>query len=70
MSACELCGGLIKGKPYYWDGNPLLPTHPNVTRCESANPQQFADFMNRNVEYINGRGPPVLLDTQQEEPKE
>ena len=59
---CQICGGEIKGKPYHWNDDPRLPMHPNMTRCQSLDPQLFADFMNRNVEYINRRGEPVLLE--------
>ena len=58
---CQICGGLIQGQPYYWDGNPRLPMHQDMTQCQEPNPQAFCDFMNRNVDYINGRGEPVLL---------
>ncbi|KKN60404.1 hypothetical protein LCGC14_0532380 [marine sediment metagenome] len=59
---CQICGGLIKGKPYYWDDNSLLPMHANMTRCQGNGNVLFVAFMNRNVEYINRRGEPVLLE--------
>ena len=60
---CQICGGLIYSTIYYWDDDRRLPMHNNMQHCKSTNPQLFADFMNRNVEYINGRGEPVLLET-------
>ena len=61
---CQVCGGLIHGKPYYWNDDRRLPIHANMQRCKSTDPQLFADFMNRNREYINGRGEPVLLGAE------
>jgi len=57
---CQICGGLILGKPYYWGDNPVLPMHKNMTLCQGESTIAFAAFMNRNVDYINGWGEPVL----------
>ncbi len=64
---CQICGGLIHhGQPYYWDDNPKLPMHKDMTLCQGNSNIAFALFMNRNADYINGRGEPVLLpDTPQ-----
>jgi len=40
--------------------------HKEMTGCMKAGSpdvnQAFADFMNRNIEFINRRGEPVLLE--------
>lgn len=58
---CQICGGLVHGQPYLWDDNPALPMHKDMTQCQGDGNLAFVGFMNRNVEYINRRGPPVLL---------
>lgn len=59
---CQVCGSLIHRRPYYWNDDPRLPMHPDMRQCRGPNPNEaFAGFMNRNVDYINGRGEPVLL---------
>lgn len=61
---CQVCGGLIHGKPYYWNDDRRLPLHARGRLCGSTDPQLFADFVNRNIEYINGRAEPVLLEAK------
>lgn len=58
---CQICGGSIHNKPYYWDDNPSLPMHKNMRQCQGDSNVAFAGFMNRNADYLNGRGEPVLL---------
>ena len=58
---CQICGGPIHGKPYYWDNDHRLPMHQDMTQCRNPSLLQFATFMNRNVDYINGWSEPVLL---------
>lgn len=59
---CQICGHEITGKAYYWDDDPRLSTHPKMTQCKADNVSQaFCDFMNRNVEYLNRRGEPILI---------
>jgi hypothetical protein len=69
MTICQACGHKIKEQPYYWDGDPRLPLHANLSKCGPVvnglpGAQAFADFLNRNAEYINRRGPPVLLEVE------
>lgn len=60
---CQICGGLIYSTIYYWNADRRLAMHADMRHCQSTDPQLFADFMNRNREYINRRGEPVLLET-------
>ena len=55
---CQVCGKIVK-KPYYWNDNPKIPIHKNLKLC--GDQQLFADFLNRNIEYVNRRGPFVPL---------
>ena len=63
---CQICGHPITGRTYHWDDDPRLPMHKEMTGCMKAGSpdvnQAFADFMNRNIEFINRRGEPVLLE--------
>lgn len=61
MAQCQVCGQEIKGTPYYWDDDQRLPMHRNLRQCGPGGTQGFADFLNRNVEYVNRRGPPVRI---------
>jgi len=56
---CQCCGKEIKGKPYLWDDDPRLPLHKSLTTCGDG--QLFVDFMNRNMDFINKKGEPVLI---------
>ena len=58
---CQVCGGLIHSTVYYWNDDQRLPMHADMRHCKSTDPQLFANFMNRNVDYINQRAEPVLL---------
>lgn len=58
---CQICGGVIHSTIYYWNDDRRLPMHGNMRHCKSTDPQLFANFMNRNVEYINRRAEPVLI---------
>ena len=62
ITVCQICAGTVN-RPYYWNDDPRLPMHKDTRQCTDSNPQRFADFLNRNVEYINGRGEPALLAT-------
>jgi len=66
MVQCQACGQEVKGHVYYWKGDSRLPMHADLRQCGPvvnglAGAQAFVEFLNRNVEYINGRGPPVLI---------
>lgn len=61
---CQICGYEIKGKPYFWDDNPQLPMHRDMTKCGDRDPALFCDFMNRNIDFINRRGEPVLIEAK------
>ncbi len=62
---CQICGGLIHSTVYHWNDDRRLPMHADMRHCQSLDPQLFADFMNRNREYLNERGEPVLFGAGQ-----
>jgi len=65
LLVCQVCGQSIAGnKVYLWNNDERLPCHPDLWRCGDRSPQLFADFLNRNRDYINGRGEPSLLNEE------
>lgn len=59
---CQICGGLIHTTPHYWDDNPLLPMHRDIRHCQGNGTLLFSAFLGRNIDYIMGRGEPVLRE--------
>lgn len=57
---CQLCGGPIDGEVYHWNDNILLTMHRYNTACLDSGTFGMAGFLNRNADYLNGRGEPVL----------
>lgn len=57
---CQICGKPIQRKLYLWDDDPRLPVHSNQSDCGGL--EAFCAFLNRNKNYINRQGPPVLRE--------
>ncbi len=60
LPICQLCGGPIKGEVYHWNDDERLTMHRGTTTCHDNGLFDMAGFLNRNANYLNGQGEPVL----------
>lgn len=57
---CQLCGGPIDGEVYHWNKDDRLTMHRDTVQCLDNGTFGMVDFLNRNADYFNRHGEPVL----------